>query len=216
VTTISINDTDAITQTLAGYLDGATPREFAHIVEQYQHVRDSMAGAQSRMSSADHAATTYLALDQAVTEAAQRDPVAKDVKCGAGCAHCCHIAVGVTRAEAPVIRAAARAAGVKLDAATLRLQAKHHDTWDQLPFELRRCAMLGADNHCRIYAHRPTSCRKYHVVTDPADCDTLMRNGARVGIWVCVEAEIVASAAATVWGRISLPEALLGPARKVR
>jgi Fe-S-cluster containining protein len=38
----------------------------------------------------------------------------------------------------------------------------------------QRCALLGPDDLCTVYAQRPIACRTYHVRSDPALCDAIV------------------------------------------
>lgn len=99
------------------------------------------------------------------------DAWAKDVlphsACRAGCSHCCHIGVAVSRSEAELIAQETRL--------TLRAPApaSAHGQVDETLDEMRRaadalakrprpCTFLSLEGHCRIYASRPLACRQLH------------------------------------------------------
>ncbi|HKX40906.1 MAG TPA: YkgJ family cysteine cluster protein [Burkholderiaceae bacterium] len=140
-----------------------------------------------------------------------------DIKCKRGCAACCHLSVDVSPQEAILLRVIAKDQGIPIDEARLDRQAsKSFDTWHELPVEDRRCVFLGEDNACRVYEHRPGACRKYTVKSDPERCDMDKYPGGEVAIVFDVEAEIIQSAAMTVFGARSMAEQLIatreGPA----
>lgn len=205
---------DGITDALRRWLRAVDEPHQAAVMLEYLDMRDRMRAAQRAVTSLEHAAATHATIDGAIEEQRASDPDAAGVSCRAGCAACCHIPVSVTRAEGALVRAAAARAGVKLDKQRLRLQARHGEDWQALPLEQRRCTLLGDDNHCRVYDHRPGVCRKYHVASEPALCDTVSHPGARVLVWVVPIAEAAQSAAVTVWGQLTLADALLGNTRK--
>lgn len=115
------------------------------------------------------------------------DAVAKQVlphaACRQGCAHCCHIAVVVTKAEALQIAAETGCdmdtevgklppLGV-LDAATTKDGNAAH--WQGVP-----CSFL-KEGSCSIYRHRPLACR-LHLNMDEDDllCQLVEGEGVRV------------------------------------
>jgi len=79
---------------------------------------------------------------------------AADLRCGPGCATCCHARLTVTSVEADAIRAwlAAEPAAARAAIATAAAAA---------PPE--RCAALDADDRCRIYPVRPLVCRSHGI-----------------------------------------------------
>lgn len=134
----------------------------------------------------------------------------KEVQCRKGCAHCCHLNVGIFPHEAALLLALAQEAGNEIDEARLQRQAaKDDDTWHELAPEDRRCVFLAEDRTCRVYEHRPNACRKYLVKTDPALCDMQKYPGGQVGIVFDIEAEIIHSAAMTVYGAGNMATMLL-------
>lgn len=137
-------------------------------------------------------------------------PNGRAVTCGKGCAACCHVRVHVNSREAELLLAYAVEQGVDIDLAKLQRQADKGDaTWHELSIEDRRCVFLGEDRTCRVYEHRPGACRKYHVLTDPDLCDMDKYPRGKVGIVFDTEAEIIHSAAMTVFGAGSMAAMLL-------
>lgn len=133
-----------------------------------------------------------------------------EVKCRKGCAACCHVSVDIFTQEATFLRKVAEHYGIEIDEARLARQAtKNPGTWRELAHEDRRCVFLSDDNACRVYEHRPGACRKYAVITDPDLCDTVKYPGGKVGIVFSVEAEVVHSAAMTVYGGGNMAAMLL-------
>lgn len=130
-----------------------------------------------------------------------------DVQCRKGCASCCRLQVDVTPHEAKLLWLIAKHDGLRVDEAKLERQAA--GPWDQLPIEDRRCVFLSAEDECRVYAHRPSACRKYLVKSLPDLCDMDEHPGGEVAIVFSLEAEIVSSAAMTVYGAEDMASMLL-------
>ncbi len=154
--------------------------------------------------------TIHEVVDEHVDRMRTTSKHGSEITCQKGCAACCHLHVDMFPHEAELLIWATKASGVEIDWARLERQApKDDDSWRDLPMADRRCVFLGDDNECRVYEHRPGSCRKYHVLSDPALCDTEKNYGGRVGIVFDVQAEIAHSAAMTVYGSGNMASMLL-------
>jgi Fe-S-cluster containining protein len=96
------------------------------------------------------------AVHAAMAPAFADTPAAPQRACRAGCAHCCHLPVGVTFAEALALAAALRANA----ALAARVLAAARDTadlaWQELA--LLPCPLL-TDGTCAAYELRPLPCR---------------------------------------------------------
>lgn len=77
-----------------------------------------------------------------------------DLRCGPGCAMCCHDRLTITTVEADAILAWADAQDDATRAAVATAAAAAPDD---------RCAALGDDDRCRIYAARPLVCRSHGI-----------------------------------------------------
>lgn len=77
------------------------------------------------------------------------------MQCGSGCADCCHTRLTVTAVEAAAIEdhVAAMAPAARAELAALAERPVDPATI--------RCAALGDDDRCRIYAARPIVCRSH-------------------------------------------------------
>lgn len=77
------------------------------------------------------------------------------MQCGSGCADCCHTRLTVTAVEAAAIEdhVAAMAPAARAELAVLAERPVDPATI--------RCAALGDDDRCRIYAARPIVCRSH-------------------------------------------------------
>lgn len=113
--------------------------------------------------------------------------------CRKGYAACCHITVLVSNSEARQLAGMIKAGTVSVDMNLMREQATFVGTdyeYATLPREKNRCVFLGADNTCKIYEKRPTSCRKYMVRSDPKICSDIKGNPEVVA---SIEVESMAS-----------------------
>lgn len=75
------------------------------------------------------------------------------MQCSTGCADCCRARLSVTAVEATAIEAHVRALPAAERAALANLVRARADD--------PRCAALGDDDRCRIYAARPIVCRSH-------------------------------------------------------
>ena len=81
------------------------------------------------------------------------------MQCGSGCADCCHTRLTVTAVEAAAIEDHVAAMAPAARAELVELAARPvADAGD--PARIR-CAALGDDDRCRIYAARPIVCRSH-------------------------------------------------------
>lgn len=97
----------------------------------------------------------------------------KPVSCKRGCSFCCLYNVDMCIDEAVLMLVYAEEKKIEIDWDKVKRQAefKNSDKWITQTFAERRCVFSSASGECRIYEHRPGSCRMYHVLT-PADlCD---------------------------------------------
>jgi len=112
---------------------------------------------------------------------------ADQMLCGSGCFDCCLVRLSVTAVEAAVIREALAALSDETRARLSERAARN---------EPDRCAALGDDGRCAIYAGRPLVCRSHGVpirqrgARDEVVIDTCFRNfgehGARAADPDCV------------------------------
>lgn len=154
--------------------------------------------------------TVHCVIDERIADMRARSDNGRHIRCGRGCAACCWMSVDVFPQEAVLLHRIADENGVTIDRQRLARQAeKTTATWHELAPEDRACPFLGENRACRVYEHRPSACRKYHVKTDPAFCNVIERPGAPVGIVFDIEAEIVHSAAMTTFGIGTMAKMLL-------
>jgi len=132
------------------------------------------------------------------------------INCGKGCSFCCFQHVVITDDEGKLMTKYAKEKGVEIDYEHLKRQNVPSDVeYNKLSVKDRKCIFLDSFASCSIYDHRPMSCRKVLVVSDPLDCDTENRPGAKVGQLTDTEAEVIASAALNVTESGGIAEILL-------
>jgi hypothetical protein len=123
----------------------------------------------------DAMAATSTIADGLLARSADRPPA-----CRAGCAHCCHQAVGVTPPEVFAIHAHLRATRtpVELDAVVRRIRDADDETRGMAPAQRLSpelpCPFLEAAR-CSIYEVRPLSCRGTNSL-DAAVCERTLRD----------------------------------------
>ena len=144
----------------------------------------------------------------------QRNPArgAGGIKCRAGCGGCCSIPVSVSFSEAQMLVKAAVKQNIPLDEGKLYRQSQavgDPAKWREMSDEDRRCVFLSEENNCRVYEVRPAACRKYFSVTDPEFCNDKKYPGHPVGVWFSLRAEVIDSAAMTVFGAGHMAEQLI-------
>jgi Fe-S-cluster containining protein len=154
--------------------------------------------------------TIHGLVDESVAHTLATHPEGKSVSCRRGCASCCSLFVNITREEAELLLIVMERDGIEVGQRRLQRQAQWNlNEWIKQPLAERRCVFLGAGNECRVYEHRPTSCRKYLVVSSPKRCDTVRHPGGEVAILAPIEGEFIASAALGVLDSGSMPRMLL-------
>lgn len=117
------------------------------------------------------------------------------ISCKKGCGFCCYLHVDISDDEAELLLWHIEQKGIKIDWEHVKKQANHNlDGWDDLKYAERRCAFLGNDNICRVYEHRPSSCRNLYVVSPASQCDNLSNPHGGVTYNVNTIVEIIGSA----------------------
>jgi Fe-S-cluster containining protein len=103
----------------------------------------------------------------------QRIKKIKNMACRSGCAHCCHQMVGASPLEIFLIAEAINNRYSDQKKEMLERLSQHalriENQWDEPPRYDQPCPFL-VDNHCGIYAVRPSGCRKAHSL-DVASCE---------------------------------------------
>lgn len=181
-----------VTATLKNYLQ-LHPGQFEmiksvieHYVAEYRRAAADLGADKKSLAHSFHTAIDKL-IDESVSA------VASELSCRRGCAHCCYVNVDISEDEADLILYAMREKGIQLDEQKLKHQAKV-ERWNQLSYKDRRCPLLGTNNECMIYEHRPMSCRKYHVRSPAEQCNSQKYQSGDVAVLSINYAEAMASA----------------------
>jgi len=110
------------------------------------------------------------------------------ISCKAGCSSCCHPKVVITEDEVKLLKSL----GVPYDENQLKGQLPL-EVGKRYPVEKTKCVFLSKAGRCKVYEHRPMSCRKYFVVSDPKDCLTSKPHQVQILSYNAVE--LIVSAA---------------------
>lgn len=200
-----------VSEQLAAQIRGASPEEFGQILDMLDHYVQAMqrANREQRPSPGGRAAGVHDAMTQPLANV--RLPAGRTVQCRSGCASCCRVLVTVFPDEATLALMAAADVGIEVDRERLARQAAagHSvEKWRELSRADRTCVFL-RDERCTVYEHRPGACRKYAVASSPEFCDVDRHPGHDVEVVAAVEAEVISSAAMTVYGQAPFAVALL-------
>lgn len=134
-----------------------------------------------------------------VADAQAPDGFIEKISCRKGCNHCCYMHVGLSGDETELLVEEVERRGIALDMEKLERQSAFTaEDWMEHCFEDRRCPLLSDEGLCQVYENRPTACRTYRVMNDPADCDTRMPDDLRIQAINQIAVEAFASAAVTV------------------
>ena len=135
-------------------------------------------------------------IDELIEESRSRRPEFKSIVCQKGCAHCCHNTVVATEDEVDLLIYRMEQDKITIDLDLLKRQAEfegNDSEWFHQPKSENRCVFLDESNSCRVYEHRPASCRKYFVITEPSQCDDRV-GSQKVGVVADMQAELAYSA----------------------
>ncbi len=162
------------------------PNELVEALEHYIALFKDM---KKQYRAADRAKLLHDIIDIKIAKERAKDnsDTTRQITCRKNCAFCCYQNVDVTYDEAALLIDT-----YPIDWSAVELQAKNESPRSQ------RCVFLQSDNSCGVYENRPTSCRKYFVVSNPSDCN--MDDASNSGlVEVCGinDAEIMASAIMT-------------------
>ena len=97
----------------------------------------------------------------------------KEISCGKGCGHCCHVEKQITNDEAELIVDFIEKENIFFAEVELKSQADRYEQgvpWSSLIVRENRCVFLNQEDSCDIYSVRPTVCRKHRVFSSPTEC----------------------------------------------
>lgn len=198
-----------ISQSLSGILEQMDENQvaivqdmFSFYMEQYQELR--LNNNAESVSAAIHDSVSEF-IDETISESKHTST------CSKGCSFCCFQRVDISDDEATLIISYSKEIGFEIDLETLKHQqhAKSDIEFSILPTILKRCVFLDKKGECSIYKHRPSSCRKLVVMSDPKLCDTVSNPNGEIGKIVSLEAEVITSSSLNVRDFGSMSEMIL-------
>jgi Fe-S-cluster containining protein len=191
--------------------DKASANERVLLGQMHQHYENEVRRIVDEGNEPHNIAHTLHGLvDESVKDTLATHPEGRNVSCKRGCGACCSLFVNITREEAQLLLLVMERDGIQIGWRRLQRQAQWNlKQWGEQPLAERRCAFLSEGNECRIYEHRPTTCRKYMVVSPAKRCDTVRHPAGQVQFLAPIDAEILASATLGVLESGSMPRMLL-------
>lgn len=183
---VAVAMTASLRNMISQYTDGQPEHKqmgiLRAIVDGIAHFKDAFSKIREPIARAYNA---HRVVDEGMEFEKKKSPeLFKDVSCKAGCTHCCHLSVSTNEEEAVLLLADCFERNISIDWSRIEKQASIGDNdieyLTKLTKDENRCEFLGEDKLCKVYEHRPNSCRKYLVKNDPADCNTDTRKGTIV------------------------------------
>lgn len=136
--------------------------------------------------------------------------VSKEASCKKGCSFCCSIHNEITSDEAELLIEYSKEIGLIINRDQLaKQQGKSEEDYFQMKSTDRRCVFLSPEGDCRVYQHRPGTCRKYYVVSDPKLCDLDASGPDEVSVIMNNHIEAVFSATGLAAEKVELMADLL-------
>lgn len=183
-----------VSDSLSGILAQMSPDQQDAVADGLEFYIHQYRSLKEENDSVSVAAAIHSAVDNAVTEQIAAD-TEHTPTCGKACSFCCFLSVDVSIDEAELLVTHAEEKNIDIDYERLEKQAETKgDDYLKLNAKDRKCVFLTPFAVCGVYEHRPSSCRKLNVMTDPELCDTVNNLGAEVGRMVSIDAEIMTSA----------------------
>lgn len=125
----------------------------------------------------------------------------EQVSCRKGCSFCCNINVDLTEGEFDVIVDTINEQKLQIDWPLVSHQLSMNIKERGLT-KKSACVFL-KNNECSIYNTRPNICRMYHVISEPALCDTKSNPHGTTQVPFSIYSELLMSAYITVFEQTS-------------
>lgn len=132
-------------------------------------------------------------IHQVIDKAIADEKAVEKISCRDGCAYCCYMDVGCTQME--------------VDYALDYIQKNNIPIDWKSNLNKKACPFL-KDNRCSIYKARPSTCRLYHVISDPEECNIDVNPDGLTLRYTFPQGEIVCSAAFTAYGHVNMRDEL--------
>lgn len=145
-------------------------------------------------------------IQEKVDHFVKTNPNGQKITCTKGCSMCCHINVDITEDEASLLYEVMKSDKVQPNYE--RMEKQISMPVEELKYADRACMFLGEDDACKVYEYRPSACRKYMVVTEPALCHPVTNKHGKVGRAVDIDSEIIGSGILNANKTGSLPKLL--------
>ncbi|RJP50482.1 MAG: YkgJ family cysteine cluster protein [Anaerolineaceae bacterium] len=195
-----------VTQTLKGLLK-RSPDKLSEVSAAIKHYVSEYKRAMRTVDGKSAAHSFHAVVDGLVSET-RKATGSNQPSCRRGCHFCCYIQVDVSPDEAELLFSYLKWKSLELDWDHLKRQAAAKN-WGMLSFEDRRCVFLSENGECKVYEHRPMSCRKYFVSGEPQMCNSKKYPKGDVLVYSVNYAEVVASAVYSLRGAKTLANGLI-------
>jgi len=172
-----------------------------HYMNQYEKMKKHVFDPKSRAYS------WHVEIDKSIQQSFKNDNAG--VTCRAGCCHCCKLEVIISDDEADLLVSYAKKENIAIDELKLKRQSNFTE-WHQQNKEDWSCVFLdGNTGLCKVYEHRPNTCRKYFALSDPELCNVQNYPNGQVKNVIVNEAEILTAASMNVAKSGTMPRMLL-------
>ncbi len=178
----------------SGIYNRADERQKAIMANMLMHYIEEYKRAKKETDGISAAVNFHKLIDLEVAENMDSE-MGRSVSCKKGCSSCCAMHIDATDDEADLLLAYIKEQKIEIDKDKLERQAKNgRENWHNQPFDDWECVFLdNTTKSCKVYEHRPASCRKLLVLSDAKLCD--MKNPKQRIQWFAqTEAEAIASA----------------------
>jgi Fe-S-cluster containining protein len=175
--------------------NGLSPEQQDLFIKSVIHYRDEYTKGAERTNGISAAVTFHNEIDREIKEGFEKDKV-NIPSCHKGCSFCCYIHNEITDDEAQLLMEHSLENNIEIDVNLLkRQQGKTIQDYKTMKGSDRKCVFLSREGECKVYEHRPGTCRKYYVASDPTFCDMDNNKVTDVLVIVSTPAEILFTAA---------------------
>ncbi len=178
----------------SGIYNRADERQKAIMVNMLMHYIEEYKRAKKETDGISAAINFHKLIDLEVAENMESE-MGRGVSCKNGCDSCCAMHVDATDDEADLLLTYINEKNIDIDKERLERQAEiGRENWHRQPVGDWSCVFLDdLTKNCKVYEHRPASCRKLLVLSDPELCDTKNPH-QRIQWFAQTEVEAIASA----------------------
>ncbi len=145
-----------------------TKNQRQFIYDKIEHYIKQYKAAHKDVGPESAAFSFHNMLDEQI-ESHKNEELFKRSSCRKGCSACCRKEVAISMDEAALLYGYMKEENIEVNIDRLRKQTKAK-SYVELDFKDTACVFLGNNGECRVYKHRPASCRKYFVLSLPELC----------------------------------------------